>query len=326
MGLLDKIFGSKNQKVLKKIQPLVNSINSLEETFSLLSDQDLKEKRIDFINRYNSGETLDELLPEAFATVREVSKRQLGLRHYDCQLIGGIALHNCQIAEMATGEGKTLVATLPSYLNSITKRKVILVTVNDYLAKRDAEWMKPIYENLGMTVSFIIPAQKVEERKEAYEADMIYATNNELGFDFLRNNMVVNTNDRMMNDYYFAIIDEVDSILIDEARTPLVISGPAENTAEIYKKISKFIPKLEEQVTAKEDEDPAVVSSEDTGHFVVDEKSKQVELTDYGHDFIEKLLKDDNLLEKDQSLYSSGNLRLLHYICLLYTSPSPRDS
>ena len=314
MGLLDKIFGSKNQKVLKKIQPLVNSINSLEETFSLLSDQDLKEKRIDFINRYNSGETLDELLPEAFATVREVSKRQLGLRHYDCQLIGGIALHNCQIAEMATGEGKTLVATLPSYLNSITERKVILVTVNDYLAKRDAEWMKPIYENLGMTVSFIIPAQKVEERKEAYEADMIYATNNELGFDFLRNNMVVNTNDRMMNDYYFAIIDEVDSILIDEARTPLVISGPAENTAEIYKKISKFIPKLEEQVTAKEDEDPAVVSSEGTGHFVVDEKSKQVELTDYGHDFIEKLLKDDNLLEKDQSLYSSGNLRLLHYI------------
>ena len=314
MGLLDKIFGSKNQKVLKKIQPLVNSINSLEETFSLLSDQDLKEKRIDFINRYHSGETLDELLPEAFATVREVSKRQLGLRHYDCQLIGGIALHNCQIAEMATGEGKTLVATLPSYLNSITERKVILVTVNDYLAKRDAEWMKPIYENLGMTVSFIIPAQKVEERKEAYEADMIYATNNELGFDFLRNNMVVNTNDRMMNDYYFAIIDEVDSILIDEARTPLVISGPAENTAEIYKKISKFIPKLEEQVTAKEDEDPAVVSSEDTGHFVVDEQSKQVELTDYGHDFIEKLLKDDNLLEKDQSLYSSGNLRLLHYI------------
>ena len=243
-----------------------------------------------------------------------MSKRQLGLRHYDCQLIGGIALHNCQIAETATGEGKTLVATLPSYLNSITKRKVILVTVNDYLAKRDAEWMKPIYENLGMTVSFIIPAQKVEERKEAYEADMIYATNNELGFDFLRNNMVVNTNDRMMNDYYFAIIDEVDSILIDEARTPLVISGPAENTAEIYKKISKFIPKLAEQVTAKEDEDPAVVSSEDTGHFVVDEKSKQVELTDYGHDFIEKLLKDDNLLEKDQSLYSSGNLRLLHYI------------
>src|SRR6056300_310048 len=155
MGLLDKIFGSKNQKVLKKIQPLVNSINSLDDEFSLLSDNDLKDKRQEFINRHNDGESLDLLLPEAFAAVREVSKRQLGLRHYDCQLIGGIALHNCQIAEMATGEGKTLAATLPSYLNSITERKVILVTVNDYLAKRDAEWMGPIYENLGMSVSFI---------------------------------------------------------------------------------------------------------------------------------------------------------------------------
>ena len=244
MGLLDKIFGSKNQKVLKKVQPLVNSINSLEEEYSLLNDTDLKNKRGEFINRHNNGESLDVLLPEAFAAVREVSKRQLGLRLYDCQLIGGIALHNCQIAEMATGEGKTLVATLPSYLNSITRRKVILVTVNDYLAKRDAEWMRPIYENLDMSVSFIIPGQQLEERKEAYEADVIYATNNELGFDFLRNNMVISTDDRMMNDYYFAIIDEVDSILVDEARTPLVISGPAENTAQIYQKISKFILSL----------------------------------------------------------------------------------
>ena len=312
MGLLDKIFGSKNQKVLKKVQPLVNSINSLEEEYSLLNDTDLKNKRGEFINRHNNGESLDVLLPEAFAAVREVSKRQLGLRHYDCQLIGGIALHNCQIAEMATGEGKTLVATLPSYLNSITRRKVILVTVNDYLAKRDAEWMRPIYENLDMSVSFIIPGQQLEERKEAYEADVIYATNNELGFDFLRNNMVISTDDRMMNDYYFAIIDEVDSILVDEARTPLVISGPAENTAQIYQKISKFIPKLEEQVIDV-DEDETEKDPE-TGHFVVDEKSKQVELTDFGHDFIEKLLKDENLLEEDQSLYSSGNLRLLHYI------------
>jgi len=314
MGLLDKIFGSKNQKVLKKIQPLVNSINSLEEEYSLLSDLDLRSKREDFINRHKNGESLDGLLPEAFATVREVSKRQLGLRHYDCQLIGGIALHNCQIAEMATGEGKTLVATLPSYLNSLTERKVVLVTVNDYLAKRDAEWMAPIYENLGMSVSFIVPGQQLEERKKAYEANVIYATNNELGFDFLRNNMVVNTNDRMMNDYYFAIIDEVDSILIDEARTPLVISGPAENTAQIYQKISKFVPKLKEQFI-EPDEDPEEENKkEDTGHFIVDEKSKQVELTDLGHDFIEKLLKDENLLEEDQSLYSSGNLRLLHYI------------
>ncbi len=312
MGLLDKIFGSKNQKVLKKVQPLVNSINSLEEEYSLLDDKDLKNKRDVFINRHKNGESLDTILPEAFAAVREVSKRQLGLRHYDCQLIGGIALHNCQIAEMATGEGKTLVATLPSYLNSITERKVVLVTVNDYLARRDAEWMRPIYENLGMTVSFIIPGQQLEQRKEAYEADVIYATNNELGFDFLRNNMVISPEDRMMNDYYFAIIDEVDSILIDEARTPLVISGPAENTAQVYQKISKFIPKLEEQKVEIDDEEPE--TKVDTGHFVVDEKSKQVELTDFGHDFIEKLLKEENLLEEDQSLYSSGNLRLLHYI------------
>jgi len=314
MGLLDKIFGSKNQKVLKKVQPLVNAINSLEEEYSLLADTELKSKRNDFIRRYKNGESLDALLPEAFATVREVSKRQLGLRHYDCQLIGGIALHNCQIAEMATGEGKTLVATLPSFLNSITERKVVLVTVNDYLARRDAEWMGPIYENLDMSVSFIIPGQQLEERKTAYDADVIYATNNELGFDFLRNNMVVNANDRMMNDYYFAIIDEVDSILIDEARTPLVISGPAENTAQIYQKISKFIPKLEEQIVETEELESEDSEKVDSGHFILDEKSKQVELTDFGHDFIEKLLKDENLLEEDQSLYSSGNLRLLHYI------------
>ena len=314
MGLLDKIFGSKNQKILKKVQPLVNAINSLEEEYSLLDDTELKSKRNDFINRYKNGESLDALLPEAFATVREVSKRQLGLRHYDCQLIGGIALHNCQIAEMATGEGKTLVATLPSYLNSITERKVVLVTVNDYLARRDAEWMGPIYESLDMSVSFIIPGQQLEERKTAYDADVIYATNNELGFDFLRNNMVVSANDSMMNDYYFAIIDEVDSILIDEARTPLVISGPAENTAQIYQKISKFIPKLEEQIVETEEAELEDREKVDSGHFILDEKSKQVELTDFGHDFIEKLLKDENLLEEDQSLYSSGNLRLLHYI------------
>ena len=314
MGLLDKIFGSKNQKVLKKVQPLVIAINSLEAEYSDLSDEELKSKRSEFINRYKNNETLDQILPEAFAVVREVSKRQLGLRHYDCQLIGGIALHNCQIAEMATGEGKTLVATLPSYLNSITERKVILVTVNDYLAKRDAEWMKPIYENLDMNVSYIIPAQQIDDRKKAYEADVIYATNNELGFDFLRNNMVVNTKDRMMNDYYFAIIDEVDSILIDEARTPLVISGPAENTAQIYQKISKFVPKLKEQAIKEDSDESELIPEQDSGHFVIDEKSKSVELTDFGHDFIENLLKEDNLLEKDQSLYSSGNLRLLHYI------------
>ena len=312
MGVLDRIFGSKNQKILKKVQPLVKAINELEDGFSRLEDADLKSKRIEFIERHSKGESLDDLLPEAFATVREVSKRQLGLRHYDCQLVGGVALHNCQIAEMATGEGKTLVATLPSYLNSITKRKVILVTVNDYLAKRDAEWMKPIYENLDIKVSFITSGQDIEDRKDAYKADVIYATNNELGFDFLRNNMVVNTEDRVMNDYYFAIIDEVDSILIDEARTPLVISGPAENTAEVYQKISRFIPKLNQQILEEDEEGESKTIQE--GHFLIDERSKQIELTDSGHDYIEQLLKESNMLQEDQSLYSSGNLRLLHFI------------
>ena len=312
MGVLGRIFGSKNQKILKKVQPLVKAINELEDGFSRLVDEDLKNKRIEFIERHSKGESLDDLLPEAFATVREVSKRQLGLRHYDCQLVGGVALHNCQIAEMATGEGKTLVATLPSYLNSITKRKVVLVTVNDYLAKRDAEWMQPIYENLDIKVSFITSGQDIEDRKEAYKADVIYATNNELGFDFLRNNMVVNTEDRVMNDYYFAIIDEVDSILIDEARTPLVISGPAENTAEVYQKISRFIPKLNQQIL-EEDEEGESKTIQD-GHFLIDERSKQIELTDSGHDYIEQLLKESNMLQEDQSLYSSGNLRLLHFI------------
>ena len=312
MGVLDKIFGSKNQKILKKVQPLVKAINALEEDFSSLQDDDLKNKRAKFIERHSKGESLDELLPEAFAIVREVSKRQLGLRHYDCQLVGGVALHNCQIAEMATGEGKTLVSSLPSYLISITERKVVLVTVNDYLAKRDAEWMRPIYENLGIKVSFITSGQDLNERKEAYEADVIYATNNELGFDFLRNNMVVNTEDRVMNDYYFAIIDEVDSILIDEARTPLVISGPAENTADIYQKISKFVPQLNEQIYEENEEGETKTVKE--GHFIIEEKSKQIELTDIGHDHIEQLLKDSNMLQQDQSLYSSGNLRLLHFI------------
>ena len=312
MGVLDRIFGSKNQKILKKVQPLVKAINELEDGFSRLEDADLKSERIEFIERHSKGESLDDLLPEAFATVREVSKRQLGLRHYDCQLVGGVALHNCQIAEMATGEGKTLVATLPSYLNSITKRKVILVTVNDYLAKRDAEWMKPIYENLDIKVSFITSGQDIEDRKDAYKADVIYATNNELGFDFLRNNMVVNTEDRVMNDYYFAIIDEVDSILIDEARTPLVISGPAENTAEVYQKISRFIPKLNQQILEEDEEGESKTIQE--GHFLIDERSKQIELTDSGHDYIEQLLKESNMLQEDQSLYSSGNLRLLHFI------------
>lgn len=312
MKLLEKIFGSKNQKIIKKIQPLVDKINALEESFSQLNDLDLKSKRSLFIKRYKDGETLDDLLPEAFATVREVSKRQLKLRPYDCQLIGGIALHNCRIAEMATGEGKTLVATLPCYLNSITERTVVLVTVNDYLAKRDAAWMEPVYENLDMKVSHVISGQDPAERKIAYSADVIYATNNELGFDYLRNNMALSKDDRVMEDCYFAIVDEVDSILIDEARTPLVISGPAEDTSKVYQQISKFIPQLTRRIVNEEDEGEELQS--EVGDFVIDEKSRQVELTNSGHDNIEILLKKAKMLEEEQSLYSSNNLKLLHYI------------
>ena len=312
MNFLQKIFGSRNQKIIKKLHPVIDAINNLEDAFSELSDDNLRGHREAYVKRYKAGESLDQLLPEAFATVREVSKRQLGLRPYDCQLIGGIVLHNGQIAEMATGEGKTLVATLPCYLNSLTERTVVLVTVNDYLAKRDSEWMGPVYENLGLKAACVLSGQDQDARNSAYDADIIYATNNELGFDYLRNNMALSKNDRVMEDKYFAIIDEVDSILIDEARTPLIISGPAEDTSKIYKNISQFIPqlRLQEQL----DDENIEVSENDKGHFIIDEKSKQVELTNLGHDFIEDLLKGSGMLEKDQSLYSANNLKLLHYI------------
>ena len=312
MNLFEKIFGYKTKRKLKYFNSLVKSVNDLEERYSKFSDSELLNLRSKFTDRLNKGEALDQLLAESYAVVREVSKRKLNLRHFDCQILGGIALHNCHIAEMATGEGKTLVATLPAYLNSFTQRKVILVTVNDYLAKRDAEWMKPIYEGLGMKVSYVISGQDIQERKTSYEADVIYATNNELGFDYLRNNMALRREERVMTDCYFAIVDEVDSILIDEARTPLVISGAAEDTSEIYKQISRFIPELKQQFISDNREDQKEISSE--GHFILDEKSRQVDLTEKGHDHIEKLLQSSGLLKDDKSLYSSSNLRLLHYI------------
>ena len=311
MAILEKIFGSRSQKIIKKINPLIKKINALEDAYDKLSDSELLNHREIFIGRFKEGESLDDLLPEAFATVREVSKRQLGLRPYDCQLIGGVALHNCQIAEMATGEGKTLVATLPIYLNSITSRTVVLVTVNDYLAERDANWMGPLYKNLGMSVSSVVSGQDPEDRQKSYSSDVIYATNNELGFDYLRNNMVLSKTERVMEDCFYAIVDEVDSILIDEARTPLVISGPAEDTSKIYQQISKFIPQLKQQAVLEEGEE---ITPEQMGDFLIDEKSRQVELTDKGHDRVESLLKQANMIEKDQSLYSSNNLKLLHYI------------
>ena len=311
MAILEKIFGSRSQKIIKKIQPLIKKINALEDAYGQLSDLELLNHREIFIGRFKEGESLDDLLPEAFATVREVSKRQLNLRPYDCQMIGGVALHNCQIAEMATGEGKTLVATLPIYLNSITCRTVVLVTVNDYLAERDATWMGPLYKNLGMSVSSVTSGQSPEDRQSSYSSDVIYATNNELGFDYLRNNMVLSKTERVMEDCFYAIVDEVDSILIDEARTPLVISGPAEDTSKTYQQISRFIPQLKQQQVVEEGEE---ITSEQLGDFLIDEKSKQVELTDKGHDRIETLLKQANMIQEDQSLYSSNNLKLLHYI------------
>ena len=311
MTILEKIFGSRSQKIIKKINPLIKKINALEDAYGKLSDSELLNNRKIFIGRFKEGESLDDLLPEAFATVREVSKRQLGLRPYDCQLIGGVALHNCQIAEMATGEGKTLVATLPIYLNSITSRTVVLVTVNDYLAQRDANWMSPLYKNLGMSVSSVVSGQGHEDRQKSYSSDVIYATNNELGFDYLRNNMVLSKTERVMEDCFYAIVDEVDSILIDEARTPLVISGPAEDTSKTYQQISQFVPQLKQQAVLEEGEE---ITPEQMGDFLIDEKSKQVELTDKGHDRVESLLKKASMIEKDQSLYSSNNLKLLHYI------------
>ena len=311
MAILEKIFGSRSQKVIKKIKPLIKKINALEDAYGNLSDSELLNHREIFIGRFKEGESLDDLLPEAFATVREVSKRQLGLRPYDCQMIGGVALHNCQIAEMATGEGKTLVATLPIYLNSITNRTVVLVTVNDYLAQRDANWMGPLYKNLGMSVSSVVSGQSPEDRQKSYSSNVIYATNNELGFDYLRNNMVLSKTERVMEDCFYAIVDEVDSILIDEARTPLVISGPAEDTSRTYQQISQFIPQLKQQAVLEEGEE---ITPEQVGDFLIDEKSKQVELTDKGHDRVESLLKQAGMIEKDQSLYSSNNLKLLHYI------------
>ena len=312
MNIFGKILGSKNTKRLKQLEPSIRSINALEQKFSKLEDSDLQEMRKEFIKRYKQGEKLDELLPEAFAITREVAKRKLNLRHFDCQLQGGIALHNGQIAEMATGEGKTLVATLPFYLNSFTERKVVLVTVNDYLAKRDAQWMKPIYEGLDMKVSFVVSGQTMEERKSSYEADVIYATNNELGFDFLRNNMAITRDERVMTDFYFAIVDEVDSILIDEARTPLVISGAAEDSSKVYGQIAKFLPELKKQVISADEEGNKEIAQE--GHFLIDEKSRQVELTELGHDHVENLLQSAGMLKDQKSLYSSANLRLLHYI------------
>ena len=311
-NFLARLFGTKNSRELKRMGRLVQQINDLESQFT--AQTDLVAHTASLRQRLDSGETLDDLLPEAFAAVREAAKRTKEMRHFDVQLIGGITLHEGRIAEMRTGEGKTLMATLPAYLNALPGTSVHVVTVNDYLAKRDAEWMSSIYEALGLSVGIIQSGQIAEEKKDAYQADVIYGTNNEFGFDYLRSNMAFTAEDRLQGDLAFAIIDEVDSILIDEARTPLIISGASEENTTLYKTINQIPPTLEEQPF---DDTPRVFGEPDvepTGDYMVDEKNRQVELTELGHQKVEDALIRMDLLQPGDSLYSSANLNLLHHV------------
>ncbi|MFT7299985.1 MAG: preprotein translocase subunit SecA [Porticoccus sp.] len=302
MKLLTKLFGSKNDREIKRMRKIVKLINEKEEELSGLSDEALKGKTDKFKQRYLGGETLDQLLPEAFSTVREAAKRSLGMRHFDTQLVGGITLHEGRIAEMRTGEGKTLVATLSAYLNALSGEGVHIVTVNEYLAGRDANWMSPVYEFLGMRADVILSRQPPEEKHRAYQADITYGTNNEFGFDYLRDNMVMSLDDKAQRGLAYAIVDEVDSILIDEARTPLVISGAAEDSSALYKRMNTLIPSLKPH------------SEEILGDYIIDEKSRQVELTEEGHQKIESLLESEGLLQESDSLYHATNLGLLHHV------------
>ncbi len=299
---LKKVFGSRNDRELKRLRKVVKKINALEETFQALDDNALRAKTDEFRNRLTGGTSLDDILPEAFAVVREAGVRALGLRHFDVQMIGGMVLHEGKISEMRTGEGKTLVATLPAYLNALNGNGVHMITVNDYLATRDAGWMGPLYEFLGMTVGVIRSGQSPEDKRAAYASDIVYGTNNEFGFDYLRDNMAFSISDKAQGKLSFAVVDEVDSILIDEARTPLIISGAAEDSSEMYKAVNKLIPKLVQE------------TEEDAGDFTVDEKQRQIELTEAGHEKVEDLLIQAGLLEEGDSLYAATNLGLLHHV------------
>ena len=300
--LMKKMFGSRNERTLRRMQKTVELICAHESSLQSLSDEALAEKTQEFRNRFVAGESLNDLLPEAFAVVREASLRTLGLRHFNVQLIGGMVLHEGNIAEMRTGEGKTLVATLPAYLNTISGKGVHVVTVNDYLAKRDSQWMRPVFEFLGLTVGVIYPDMPQADKQAAYRTDILYGTNNEFGFDYLRDNMAFNLNDKVQRELNFAIVDEVDSILIDEARTPLIISGAAEDSSALYIKINGLIPQLALQE-----------KEEDGGDYTRDEKQKQVHLTEAGHQHIEELLTQAGLLDEGQSLYHASNIILMHH-------------
>ena len=300
---LSQIFGSRNQRILQGYTKNVNRTNQLEPSLKALSDAELAAKTAEFRTRLAAGESVEELLAEAFATVREAARRVLGMRHFDVQLIGGMTLHQGKIAEMRTGEGKTLVATLPAYLNALPAKGVHVVTVNEYLAQRDADWMGPVYRFLGLSVGVIKSGQTTDEKRVAYAADITYGTNNEFGFDYLRDNLAFRLEDRAQRGLAFAIVDEVDSILIDEARTPLIISGPAEESTELYVRINQLVPKLTRQA-----------EEESEGDFWADEKSRQVHLSDAGHQHVEELVTEAGLLQPDESLYDAANIRLMHHL------------
>ncbi|MDH4216303.1 MAG: preprotein translocase subunit SecA, partial [Gallionella sp.] len=303
--VLKSIFGSRNDRLLKQYRATILSINKLEAGLSSLSDDELRQKTDSFRQRFSRGESLDALLPEAFAVVREGSTRVLGMRHYDVQLIGGMVLHHGKIAEMRTGEGKTLMATLPVYLNAISGKGVHVVTVNDYLAARDAEWMGRLYRFLGLSVGVILSQMPHDEKQAAYAADVTYGTNNEFGFDYLRDNMATQAAERFQRPLNYAIVDEVDSILIDEARTPLIISGQAEDNVDIYVRMNKLVPQLQRQ--AAEDENGP-------GDFSVDEKSHQILLTEAGHEHAENILTVAGMLPAGGSLYDPANITLIHHL------------
>ncbi|MET0987011.1 MAG: preprotein translocase subunit SecA [Steroidobacteraceae bacterium] len=300
---LSQLFGSRNQRLLGGYNRNVSRINALEASFQGLSEEQLKSKTDEFRTRLSGGSTLDDVLPEAFAAVREAARRTLGMRHFDVQLIGGMVLHQGKIAEMRTGEGKTLMATLPVYLNALPAKGVHVVTVNEYLAQRDADWMAPVYRALGLTVGVIRSGQSSEEKRAAYGTDITYGTNNEYGFDYLRDNLAFRLEDRTQRGLAYAIVDEVDSILIDEARTPLIISGPAEESTELYIRINQLAPRLTRQET-----------EEGEGDYYADEKTRQVHLSDVGHEHAEELILEAGLLKEGESLYDPANIRLMHHL------------
>jgi preprotein translocase subunit SecA len=302
MGLFKKIFGDYSSKEVKRVMPLVEKINILEEGISKLNDLELKNKTEEFKTRFAKGESLDDILPEAFAVVREGSKRVLGMRHFDVQLIGGIVLHQGRIAEMKTGEGKTLVATLPAYLNALTGKGVHVITVNDYLAKRDSEWMGKLYRFLGLSCGLVISGMRPEEKQKAYSADIIYGTNNEFGFDYLRDNMVIYKNQAVQRELIFAIVDEIDSILVDEARTPLIISGRANKSSDLYKKANDFVKRLTPKIIVEEDtKDFEQAEDNEKYDYIVDLKAKSASLTQKGIKKAEDMFNLENYNDLENS-------------------------